>query len=130
MIYQDIYRLLSEIVDLSTLRDQGYLKYKSSGFMDLNVDFLMEDEQKREIIALSHYYKQNGDMIADPDMELRIDYAWDNPTCEALSYQDYFGYKKVYNEIGNFDPKIKADLNEFLLIWLKNLKNQQFKLFI
>lgn len=81
MIYQEIYGILSEIIDLSTLRKKGYLKYKSKGFMDLNVDFLREDEQKREIIALSQYHEENGNKIADPDMEIRIDHSRDKPTC-------------------------------------------------
>ena len=40
--------------------------------MDLNLDLL---SRNGEIItvALSHYYEQNGDLIADPDMVVRID---------------------------------------------------------
>jgi hypothetical protein len=126
MIYQKIYRLLSEVIDLPVLRQRGHLKYKSNGFMDLNADFLYGDEKKREVIALSHYFKQNGDMIADPDMELRIDYAWDTPTCEALTFQHKFGYERVYHNEGTVNLKAKKRLNEFLFQWVKSLKNQNF----
>jgi hypothetical protein len=49
-----------------------YVKSQVSGFMDVNLDLL---SRNHEIItvALSHYYEQNGDLVADPDMMVRID---------------------------------------------------------
>jgi len=47
---------------------------------------------------------------------------------EALSYQlDSMGiYQEVYLEDGRFYPRLKAELNDFLNIWLKNLIDQGF----
>ena len=130
MIYQTIFKELNKIVNLEKLIRLEHLKYTSKGFMDLNFDFLRVDEQNRGIFAISHYYKQNGDMIADPDMELRIDNSWDTPTCEALTFQDINGYQEVYPTINNEEmvyPKLKKSLNSFLLQWIKNIQQQNFK---
>ena len=129
MIYQTIFNELTKIINIETLKRLEHLKFKSSGFMDLNFDFLRVDNQNRYVIAISHYYKQNGDMIADPDMELRIDNSWDTPTCEALTFQDRNGYQEVYPIINNEEmiyPKLKKSLNSFLLQWIKNIQKQNY----
>lgn len=133
MIYQQIFKELVKIINLDELVNKQYLKFKSSGFMDLNFDFLRFDEQNRIVIAISHYYKQNGDMIADPDMEIRIDPSWLNYggiTCEALTFQDSFGYREVYPIINGkemINGKAKNELNAFLLQWLKNIQKQNYE---
>ena len=64
--------------------------------MDFNLDIL---QRKGDVlrIAISHYYKHpSGDMIADPDMEVRVNRKTE--TAEALTYQDTYGYQEVYSE--------------------------------
>ena len=97
----------------------------SGTMMDLNYDYLgISDAPHSYNIALAHNYIQNGDVMADPDMEIRIypkaRYA------EALSYQlDGLGiYQVVYPEPGKVYPKLKKDLNTFLNQWLKNCIDQ------
>ena len=124
MIYQTIYKELIKIVNLDELIKKQYLKFQSNGFMYLHCDFLRKDEKGRVIIALAHNYKQNGDTIPDPDMQIRIDHK--GATCEALTYQDTYGYNEVYPTINNkecVNPKLKKDLNSFLLQLFKNIKN-------
>ena len=99
------------------------------GMMDLNYDRL--GCRKLDLgnyvsydIALAHNYIQNGDVIADPDMEIRIypeiKYA------EALTYQlDGLGiFQRAYPELGKVCPRIKRELNQFLNQWLKNCIDQ------
>ena len=125
-IYGRNYNKISKIVDLDELKQKGYIKLKSEGFMDLNFDYLREDDQGRHIIAMSHYYKHpSGDMIADPDMELRIDE--DMGTIEALTYQDAQRYNEVYSRDGKYvNPRVKKSLNSFLSTWLTNIQKQGF----
>ena len=130
MIYQTIFKELNKIVDLNKLQELEHLKFTSKGFMDLNFDFLRIDEQDRHIIAISHYYKQNGDMISDPDMEIRIDHSRNPPTCEALTYQDSNLYQEIYPIVDNVEmvnPIFKQSLNNFLLYWIKKIQRQDFK---
>lgn len=103
-------------------------KSKVSGLMDLNYDYLREDKEGNPIIALSHYYKHpSGDMIADPDMEIRI--FPDMGMAEAMTYQDSFGFRRVYHEDDTkIDLKAKKELNTFLNSWLSNLIRQGHKI--
>ena len=95
------------------------------GFMDLNFDYLgISHEPHSYNIALAHNYIQNGDVMADPDMEIRI---YTNARyAEALSFQqDNVGlYQVVYPEPGKYYPKLKRELNTFLNQWLKNCIDQ------
>ena len=73
------------IIDESGKMQADYMKFISSGLMPLNVDKLTYDT-----IALAHNGKQNGDVMADPDMEVRI-YP-EMKMAEALTFRnDYMG---------------------------------------
>ena len=120
-IHTRIYhKLLDVIPDLLTISESG--KSKVEGFMDFNLDILHR-RPDRIIIAISHYYEQNGDSVADPDMELAV-YP-QREKAEALAYQDIWGYRRVYGEDGaTVDMKAKRELNSFLNQWLTNLIHQ------
>lgn len=106
--------------NLLTIEESG--KSIVPNFMDLNLDVLHK-RSNRILIALSHYYKQNGDMIADPDMELAVYPKLE--IAEALSYQDSFCYRTIYSDDnGTEDIKAKKELNAFLDQWLSNLIEQ------
>ncbi len=100
-------------------------KDPDSGFMDLHFD-LTQSGPTRSTFALSHYYKQNGDMIADPDMILRIDF--EMKTLEALTFQDYRSFQEVYpikDGKQYVNLRLESELNRFLSMWLKNLIAQK-----
>lgn len=122
-INERIFRKLEKILGDSREIPE-YQKLRASGFMDLSVDRIYGDEQS-VTIALSHYFKMNGDMVPDPDMEIRI-YP-EMKMAEALAYQDSFGYRQVYPEPGKVDLKAKKDLNVFLNQWLSNIAEQGFE---
>ena len=120
-IYARIYQKLQKVVpELMAIEESG--KSKVDGYMDLNLDILHK-RSTRIVIALSHYYKQNGDMIPDPDMELTVYPKLE--IAEALSYQDSFCYRTIYSDDkGTEDIKAKKELNAFLDQWLSNLIEQ------
>jgi uncharacterized protein YqiB (DUF1249 family) len=124
-VYELIYSKLQQIgiLDESGKMQAEYMKFKCDGLMDLNVDRLSDD-----IIALAHNGIQNGDVMCDPDMEVRI--CPDQKMAEALSFQnDYLGiYQVVYPEPGKFYPELKKELNEFLNDWLQNIIDAQYQL--
>lgn len=119
-IYGKIYCRLNKLANIDAILMGNAITFQSSGFMDLHLDKL-----DRNKIALSHYYKQNGDMMADPDMEIAI---LEDNMAEALTYQqDSLGiYQEVYPEPRQVNLKLKKQLNSFLLQWLKNLEIQGF----
>ena len=121
-IHTRIYhKLLDVIPDLMSIEEAG--KSVVDGLMDLNFDVLHRGPD-RIIIALSHYYRHpSGDMIADPDMVIRVSPS--DEKAEALAYQDIWGYRKVYVDDGiTVDMKAKRELNWFLNQWLTNLIQQ------
>jgi uncharacterized protein YqiB (DUF1249 family) len=117
-IYETIYARLQQmrILDENGEMQAEYMKFKSPGLMDLNVDRLSKDT-----IALAHNGIQNGDVMADPDVQVKI-YP-EVKAAEALTFQnDYLGiYQEVYPEPGKYYPKLKKELNEFLSDWLKTM---------
>jgi hypothetical protein len=106
-----------------------YEKAESEGFMPLSVDYLGHrgGEEGCFDIALAHRFEQNGDLMADPDMEIRI-----HPkikVAEALTFQqDSIAlYQEVYPEPGKYFPRLQKDLNVFLNMWLRNIEQQGFR---
>ncbi|AKB19535.1 DUF1249 domain-containing protein [Methanosarcina sp. WWM596] len=124
-IYEMIFARLQQmgIIDESGEMQSDYMKFVSSGLMPLNVDKLASNT-----IALAHNGKQNGDVMADPDMEVRI--YQELRMAEALTFRnDYMGiYQVVYPEPGKYYPKLKKELNDFLSDWLNNIINQSYVL--
>ncbi|WDV44098.1 hypothetical protein PV797_11225 [Clostridiaceae bacterium M8S5] len=100
----------------------SYLKLKAKGFMDLSIERLTPDR-----ISMTHYYKQNGDLMSDPDMELMINH--ENETIMAATYrQDGLGIEQqVYLSDGRWLPKLSKQLNSFLNQWLRNIEQQGHK---
>jgi hypothetical protein len=123
-VYETNYERLNNLtkgIDQFVSKDNE-LKLQSSGFMDLIVEC-----NSKNLISLTHYYKQNGDLCPDPDMLIEI-YP-DRQMCEVISYQDTYGYKQVYPDYpskNSYYPIHKKDLNNFLRFWLNNLKKQGF----
>ena len=123
LIYERIYDKLEKLGILYIIKNGNeHIKFKSEGFMDLNIDKLSNDK-----IAIAHNYIQNGDVMADPDMEIRI--FPNSRIAEALTYQqDSLGiFTVVYPEPDKVNLKAKKELNDFLNIWLGNIIKQGFK---
>lgn len=126
-IQTKIFSNLQKIGLITPSGDPGfdeYIKLKSSGYMNLNVDFLGQSPFNKVayMIAMAHNGELNGDLMADPDMEIEIDQT--TQMARALSYQnDYMG---VYNHVEQ-DKSKQDDLNSFLLTWTRNIISQGFK---
>lgn len=109
------------------LPDHG--KSESSVFMDLHLDIIFRERGGKYHIALSHYYKENGDMVPDPDMRLLVDVK--NETVEATEFQNSMIYSRVYDDsFGRkmVNPKEKNSQNKFLSTWLRNLVDQDHEI--
>jgi hypothetical protein len=80
-----------------------------------------------KIIALAHNGLQNGDVMADPDVEVQI-YP-ERKEAEALTFQN--SYLGIYQEVYDGDKcnaKLKKDLNVFLDDWLSNIIDSGYAL--
>ncbi|KKG83071.1 DUF1249 domain-containing protein [Methanosarcina mazei] len=117
-IYKQIFSKLKAlgILNESGIMEAQYMRFQSPGLMDLHVDRLPNNT-----ISLAHNGIQNGDIMADPDMQIWLHP--DHKEAEAMTFQnDYVGvYQEVYPEPGKYKPKLKEELNKFLVDWLQNI---------
>lgn len=126
-INEQIYtKLIRLIPDLLNMESGDHMKSISKGYMDLSLDMLSSNDDQI-IIALAHNYVSNGDIVPDPDMEIRI--FKNSKSAEALTYQDIRTYDCVYDDENNADQRLQNSLNSFLNAWLKNCISQNHKLF-
>lgn len=133
--YSSIYKKIMQVIpNLIEHIGAGKMHGKSrkdpkGGLMDLNYDYVAKDKDGNHIIALSHYFKQQGDMVADPDMQIRL--LPEMEMAEALTFQDHFGFQQVYSEKDGkvyVNLKLKKSLNKFLNQWLTNIIHQGHKI--
>ncbi len=104
--------------------DYIYGKSESTGYMDFTLEVLDRDKTGF-YISITHYYKQHGDLVPDPDMEILV--RLENKTVEALHFQDWMRYHEVYDDKRKrtmVNTKQKDSQNKFLQDWFRNLKNQ------
>lgn len=118
-LLQENYQKLSKIAEGILTDRYRYLKLQAPGFMDLVIERIGDNR-----ISLSHYYEQNGDLMADPDIEVIVDR--DNGTIRGATFQqDNMGiYHSAYQGDKLVDDYLAKELNEFLNQWLNNIKAQ------
>lgn len=95
-----------------------YMKLSSPHCMDFNIERISENR-----IAISHYYEQNGDMMADPDVELIVDN--DNKILIPMTYQQ--DNLQIFYDI-NEHPDMSLSLNEFVKEWLSNIQINNYRI--
>ena len=124
-VYEMNYERLLPYITLMKEKKFRYLKVRNGLYMDLNIDLLEEGEEV-SVYAIAHNYIQEWDVMADPDMQIKV--WWKSSQVEALTFQqDAVGlYQEVYPEPGKVCPRVKKELNSFLGKWLRNLKDQGF----
>lgn len=107
----------------------GYLKLdKAQGcYMPLVVEKIMDQPGFTSVYSLAHYGKQNGDLMADPEMTFgELDGKF-----YPLSFRnDYLGFYQEVVDYGNSpDPAVneaqQKELAEFAATWFRNIVEQQ-----
>lgn len=110
---------------------EGHYHFESEGYMDFVVEKLYyTDHAGNDVYALTHYGEQNGDLMCDPDMTIAVDR--ENGRIIPRTYRnDYIGvFQEVFTTINGrlmYSHRLLIDLDEFLYMWLNNLKEQGFK---
>jgi len=135
-LVQDI--LTRNKMTFDDLKEAGAIKVKNDGFMDLNVDYLRH-ECKMDTYAVSHYYTQQGDSMADPDMEFfHFGSDFDRTDKFNVFYPSTFqqdGFPQKYERTVECEDgqiakplglKKAQDLVTFANRWATNLRQQGF----
>ena len=116
---------------LAADQNEGSKHFKSSGYMDLVIENLQTvDGDGFPIYSISHYGIQNGDLMADPDMEFSINHN-EGRIIPRTFKNDYVGlYQEVFTvQDGRrvYSPGLLRELDQFMWQWLKNIEDQGFK---
>ena len=112
-------------------KNEGHRHFKAGGYMDLVIENLyFSDYAGRPVYSISHYGEQNGDLMADPDMEIAVDL----DACKIVprTYRnDYMGIMQEVFVFKNgktlYSERLLTDLDGFLWQWLRNIEQQGFK---
>jgi hypothetical protein len=79
-------------------------------------------ERHGDLISVAHYFEQNGDLIADPEVELHY------PTWTPTAITQVIGYRraKFIERDGKtyVDTKFHREVSSFLGLWARNIKAQ------
>ena len=116
---------------LAADQNEGHKHFESSGYMDLVVENLCTtDENGFPIYSITHYGEQNGDLMADPDMEISVNHS-EGRIIPRTFRNDYMGlYQEVFSQQNGrrlYSPGLLRSLDQFLWQWLKNIEDQGFK---
>ncbi|MDR2089134.1 MAG: DEAD/DEAH box helicase family protein [Clostridiales Family XIII bacterium] len=118
------FRALTAIAPEIVNGEATYMRLTAgAGFDPLSIDVL-----SRNRISIAHNYEQNGDLMADPDMEFVIDR--EAGTLSARTYQqDNRGlYQHTEGEDGEIaDARLARELDSFTRQWFSNIQAQKYQ---
>lgn len=123
------YRALKPFLD-ATDKAGGHTHFTAPGYMDLTIENLQfTDPDGNPVYSITHYGECNGDLMADPDMEIAIDDKAGRIIPRTYR-NDYMGtYQEVFiyrNDRWMYSHRLLTELDYFLWQWLKNINNQGF----
>lgn len=117
---EDVYqRIYGKMERMGVFGIRQYAVIEKPPFVPLCIDRISED-----CYALSQNKVVEGLMVADPDMEIRIDHT--RKIAEPITYQNRSERKVVYPEPGKVNLRVKNELASLLDRWLDVLLSQGF----
>lgn len=99
----------------------------SSVCMEVVVEF-MRDVSIGSLYRIGHYYKQNGDLMRDPEVEFLLFKDQCIPLCyqlDGLGICQEYAYFKSRDNIAILDTVNQHKCVEFCNQWMENIKYQQ-----
>ena len=122
---------------LLEMTEDNYLKLDNAprSFLPVSFEILGKSAELRgvrfDIVSMAHYYVQNGDLMADPEMTFLCAKVNRDFMIFAGSYrQDGLGINqesiRYTQEDGwRYNKILQAEHTQFAGMWLKNIKEQQ-----
>jgi hypothetical protein len=133
-------RIFMTLVDGLRVGDARKLDNAQGTFMAVSVDFLVGEEVHTPsgppwaLYAVAHYYRANGDLIPDPDVEFYVVDDPARPGAKAvypiaidhgpLGYHRYAELEGA-GQISRVLARGQADLARFCDVWMRNIAAQQ-----
>jgi hypothetical protein len=120
---QAIVERIAEKHGLDLKADEAHLHLENGPYMPLVIE-----KVGRNLLSIAHYFEQNGDLCADPDVVFFTGYAeW-----VAIEIQQVLGYQRVAwlnddsTSIKSVSLRGQVDLASFTNLWARNLKEQDY----
>ena len=122
------YKVIATLIE--GLEVYGHRKIENSNgtFMAVVVEVIGMDKGCKRV-SIAHYYEQNGDLMADPEMEFLV--REEAEFAQAVTFrQDSLGLHQEARwtaEDGRelCRPRLLSDINSFAATWMRNIKQQQ-----
>lgn len=110
------------LVDGLAVGESRTIDNAPGAFMAVHVSRLTE-----HTYSIAHYYNQNGDLVADPEMEFFVNFEGSVlPTAStACGFGAIRGLWIVDGAPARFRPGVQSDLANFANMWMKNIRDQQ-----
>jgi len=114
--------------------DKPHRKIENGSWMPLSVEIIDNLPNGTKIVMLCHYGEQNGDLMADPEMNFLVNQnVIGTFVCPIYYHNDYVGKEmrsvisdnREYNTY-RINYALQADQTSFANTWLKNIKDQGF----
>lgn len=118
---QRLIRQIAEKHSLDLSANEAHLRLEQDGYMPLVIEKVGEHQ-----VSIAHYFQQNGDTIADPDVVFFIGYGEWVP----IEIQQVLGYQVVAKLNGDgsaidaINLRAQAGLASFVHQWARNIKAQ------
>jgi len=90
----------------------NWYKLEAKPMMDLTVETWQEG--KNQIVTMTHYYEQNGDLVPDPDIKFSVN-------------QGIVTYREMTQNMGNYTTD-HQDIKSVADIMLENISHYGYKI--
>lgn len=117
------YRTIMELAPEVLRGEKDSLTFEAgASFMPLTIEVIGKDQ-----IAISHFFEQEGDSLADPDMEFEVNH--ETKSLHARMYQQdtLRRFENVIQD-GEVNEELENELNEFAEQWFSDIREQGYKL--
>lgn len=116
---------------LDALTDTESLRIENEPYERLCLESLgYTDYRGRPVYSMAHYYEQNGDLMADPDLTFSVDIEAGEIWPQTYQQDDLGLYQEVFKYTPDgrhlYSRPLLCSLDAFLWHWTKNLKAQGF----
>lgn len=99
-------------------KNHTYERYENGAYEPLSAEWITDN-----MISLMQTYVQNGDLMRDPDVTIKVDF--ENETVNAFSFEN--SGMGIYQEYSD-GSRGQKDTNNFIVEWLNNIELQNLKL--
>lgn len=121
-LMQSIVAQIAAKHDLDLSADEAHLRLEQEPYMPLVIE-----KVGLHLVSVAHYFYQNGDAVADPDVVFFTGLDSWVPIEITQSFGGYQRYVQLSSDgksIERFSPRGQADLARFCHMWARNVKAQ------